>query len=76
MDCENCNWPSPETCRVCKQEIVNIPIGKLVEVANDPTMLALIISTAFNQGIQTGHLRAHTNINEMYRDYNKVTLEN
>ena len=76
MNCKTCKWPSPETCKVCKQDILRVSAAKLTTLAQDPNGLARIISLAYNQGIAIGHLKADRAYNQMFRDYNKVTLEN
>ena len=75
MNCETCTWGNPETCKVCKGGVIKVPFWQLVKVANDPHILAQIISTSYNSGIQTGHAQALRNTNQMFRGYNKVSIE-
>ena len=56
-------------------DISNIPFDKLVEIAADPRGLALIISVAFNSGIQLGRQQTHQGYNRMFKGYTEQTIQ-
>ena len=56
-------------------DVTKIPYDQLVQIAADPKGLALIISVAFNQGIQLGRNQTHAGYNRMFKGYTEETIK-
>ena len=58
------------------EDKLNTPIAKLAEHCNDPKFLAVVLSLAFNLGIQIGQRGTSRDYNEMLRGYDPLRISN
>lgn len=61
--------------REIAKDITNIPVNQLSEIARDPKGLTLIISIAYNAGIQKGRQQSHRGYNRMFKDYSEQIIK-
>jgi len=62
-----------------KQEIAKIyhlPFTELAELAKNPSDLVNIINISIGIGIRMGREQTHRYYNQMFRDYNEVSIKN
>ena len=57
-------------------KLMNVPFKELAVFCQDPDKLSTVISIAINIGIRSGREQAHRYYNEMFRDYNEVSIGN
>ena len=56
--------------------IVDVPFPTIVRICSDAGSLIAMLSLLYYKGVEEGLAQAHAAYNTMFRDYNKVTLEN
>lgn len=58
------------------QNLIGVHLDELATLCKDPEVLAEVISIVWNKGFQAGQSAAHLSYNQMFRHYDKTTLEN
>ena len=56
------------------KDILHIPFKRLTELCQDPVILVAVINSVYQQGINLGQRKTHQEYNELFHNYNEVSI--
>jgi|GEM_PF-6701455 len=57
-------------------EMLPVPVTKAAQYANDQNYLVSLLTLAYNHGIRDGMAEVSGNMNEAFKGYNAISIQN